>query len=82
MSSDGTSADYCTGYDDAADETKELYAPLLKAAEALLAKWGNGNLSGVVQALAKAVKAIPEGGRVDLDETTYPPGYRRPDEED
>lgn len=82
MSHYGTTSDYCTGYDDGADETKELYDDLVAAVRGLLDRWGNGNLTQVMQALKAALDALPEGGRMELDETTYPPGYERPDEDD
>lgn len=73
MSNYGTTQDYCTGYDEGADETRDLYKPLVKAARALSRRWATGkNLSAQIQALDAALAQLPTGGRMVLDETTYP----------
>jgi hypothetical protein len=71
MSQYGTTKDYCTGYDDGADETRDLYTPLVKASVALLKRWPtNKNLSEQIQALDRAVQKLPGHGRMHLDSTT------------
>jgi hypothetical protein len=73
MSQYGTTADYCNGYDDGADETCELYGPLVKAARALSKRWSTGkNLSEQIQALDRALQALPCSGRLALDSTAHP----------
>jgi hypothetical protein len=73
MSQYGTTQDYCTGYNDGADETRDLYKPLLHAARALLDRWGtNKNLTEQIQALDLALASLPTDGRLSLDETTHP----------
>ena len=80
MSQYGTTADYCRGYDDANDEMRKLYKPLLQASRALLKRWPtNKNLTEQIQALDRAVKALGPG-RMTLDSTTYPDGYQRVEE--
>jgi hypothetical protein len=72
MSQYGTTQDYCTGYDEGADETMRLHKPLVKAAKALSKRWATGkNMSAQIQALDAALAAIGDG-RHYLDETTYP----------
>ncbi|TXM69659.1 hypothetical protein [Methylobacterium sp. WL120] len=83
MSHYGTTADYCTGYDAAADEHASAYEPLLHAARNLIEVFGtNANLSAAVHALSEGIAKMPQGGRFELDETTYPPGYQKPGEDD
>jgi hypothetical protein len=70
MSSYGTSEDYCTGYDEAADETAALYAPLMKALAQLKAARDSGEPAPDDRAVWAAFEAIPAAGRRSLDSTT------------